>query len=88
MAKSLCDDYVERLAQGVGATLSILNPARLIIGGEFGHELGDSLLAPLRARLGEYCLARHLENLEISVGQLGRDAAVLGAVSLARVELK
>ena len=41
MAKSLCDDYVERLAQGVGAVLSILNPSHLVIGGELGHELGE-----------------------------------------------
>jgi predicted NBD/HSP70 family sugar kinase len=88
MAKSLCDDYTERLAQGLGAALAMLNPARLTIGGEFGHELGTGFLAPLRARLGEYCLSRHVENLEISIGQLGRDAAVLGAVSLARDELK
>jgi glucokinase len=87
MAKSLCDDYTERLAQGVGAALSLLNPQRLVIGGELGHELGERLLTPLRARLGEYCLPRHLANLQIENGQLGPDAAVLGAVSLARQPL-
>jgi glucokinase len=88
MAKSLCDDYTERLAQGVGAALSILNPRYLIIGGELGHELGERLIIPLRARLGEYCLVRHLENLQIFNGQLGPDAAVVGAVSLARQGLQ
>lgn len=88
MAKSLCDDYVERLAQGLGATLAVLNPAGLVIGGEFGHELGERLITSLRGRLAEYCLPRHIEKLEISMGQLGRDAAVLGAVTLARDGLK
>lgn len=88
MAKSLCDDYIERLAQGVGAALSILNPSRLVIGGEMGHEIGEKLIEPLRLRLPEYSLPRHVENLEIVLGQLGRDAAVVGAVSLARNGLK
>jgi glucokinase len=83
MAKSLCDDYVERLAQGLGAALAILNPARLVLGGELGHELGERIALPLRARIGEYCLPSQWQELEIGLGQLGRDAAILGAVALA-----
>jgi glucokinase len=88
MAKSLCDDFVERLAQGVGAALAILNPARLVLGGELGHELGERLALPLRGRLSEYCLPSQWQNLEIGLGQLGRDAAILGAVALAGECLK
>lgn len=84
MAKSLCDDFVERLAQGTGIALALLNPGRLVIGGELGCELGERLTTPLRGRLGEYCLPRHVEHLVLSTGQLGRDAAVLGATALAR----
>jgi predicted NBD/HSP70 family sugar kinase len=88
MAKSLCDDYVERLAQGLGAAISILNPSRLCLGGEFEHALGDKLVQALALPLREYSLPLHLRNLEISLGQLGRDAAILGTVSLARDALK
>jgi predicted NBD/HSP70 family sugar kinase len=83
MAQSLCNDYIERLAQGVGAALALLNPAHLIIGGEFGHALGEQFALALRGRLGDYCDSAHWQNLEIGLGQLGRDAAILGAVSLA-----
>jgi predicted NBD/HSP70 family sugar kinase len=72
----------------VGAAVSVLNPSRLCFGGGLAAALGDKLLQSLRPRLKEYCLPAHWLALELSLGQLGRDAAVLGAVSLAREELK
>ncbi|MBV9469470.1 MAG: ROK family protein [Abitibacteriaceae bacterium] len=82
-ARSLCDDYVQRLAQGVGSALAILNPQRLVLGGEIAQELGDKLLMPFRSRLKEFCLPVHCTDLQILPSQLGNDAAAMGAVALA-----
>jgi predicted NBD/HSP70 family sugar kinase len=82
-ARSLCDDYVKRLAQGLGAALAIYNPGRLLLGGTVALQLGERLLEPLRTHIGDFCRTEHAA-LNIVAGQLGRDAAVMGAVALAR----
>ncbi len=87
MAKSLCDDYIERLAQGLGAACATLNPARVVFTGEIFEAFGDPFLVALRVALGKYCLTIHAQHLELCAGQLGRDAGVLGAVILAQNNL-
>jgi glucokinase len=87
MAKSLCDEYVERLAQGVGAVCAVLNPARIAFSGELFDAFGEELLVALRVSLGKYCLPVHARSLQIVAAALGRDAGVLGAVLLAQNHL-
>ena len=82
-ARSLCDDYVARLAHGLGSAVVMLNPAQLTLGGELVRELGDALLAPLTGRLRDFCLPAHYEALQISAAALGADGAVMGAVAMA-----
>jgi glucokinase len=82
-ARSLCDDYIDRLAQGIGAAVSVLNPARLVCGGSLIRALSETLLQPLRVQLRHYCGPLQSDKLEVGAGQLGADAAVLGAVVLA-----
>jgi len=83
MAKSLCDDFIARLAQGLGTACALFNPSRVVIGGELFHQFGENLMLPLSTRVKEYCLPVHFQNLQFLAGQLGNDAAVLGAVALA-----
>ncbi len=82
-ARSLCDEFAHRLAQGLGAALTILNPAKLVVGGSLVSSLGETLMQPLRIRLKEFCLPSHMAGLHFAAGQLGHDAAALGAVALA-----
>lgn len=82
-ARSLCDEFTHRLAQGLGAALTILNPAKLVLGGSLANTLGDTLMQPVRARLNDFCLTPHVAQLNFSAGQLGADATALGAVALA-----
>ena len=79
-ARSLCEDFVKRLAQGIGSAGSLLSPQKIVVGGPLAQELGEVLLAPLRGALGEFC-ATPLP--PIIAANLGDDAAVLGAVVLA-----
>lgn len=87
-ARSLCDEFTLRLAQGIGGVLCILNPAKLVLGGSLATSLGEKLLLPLRSRLKEFCLPSHMSQLSIEAGQLGGDAAALGAVALAMETLE
>ena len=80
-ARSLCDDYVKRLAQGVGIAVSLLQPARIVVGGSLPDDLGETLLEPLRATLHEFCAPP--AGLLISGTQLKGDGAVWGSVALA-----
>ncbi len=82
-ARSLCDEFAHRLAQGVGAALTILNPAKLVLGGSLVTALGDTLMQALRIRIKEFCLPAHVAHLQLSAGQLGDDAAALGTIALA-----
>jgi predicted NBD/HSP70 family sugar kinase len=88
VARSQCDDYVRRLAQGLGNALSLLNPRRLVLGGPLALDLGDELLQAVRPALGEFCSPTTLAGLEICPPQLGADAAALGAVALALAETR
>ena len=83
MAQSLCDEYHNRLAQGLGIAVVMLNPQQLVLAGALANVLGERLLTPLRQNIKEFCLPAHFNQLQISNGQLGDDAAVLGAVALA-----
>jgi predicted NBD/HSP70 family sugar kinase len=80
-ARSLCDDYVKRLAQGVGIAVSLLQPARIVVGGSLPDALGETLLSPLRATLREFCAPP--SDFVLSGTQLAQDGAVWGSVALA-----
>jgi predicted NBD/HSP70 family sugar kinase len=82
-AKSLCEDYVSRLAQGLGIAITLLDPARLVVGGSLPAALGEKLLTPLRQGLRDFCPSRPYRNLQLAAAQLGQDAAALGAIALA-----
>lgn len=79
-AQSLCDDFVKRLAQGIGNASSLLAPQKIVLGGALANDLGETLFAPLRGALGEFCAPPIPQILGAS---LGDDAAVLGAIVLA-----
>lgn len=52
-AREAWEEYLERLAQGVGNVLMFLNP-RVILMGTIAIHAGDFLLAPLRERVKKY----------------------------------
>jgi predicted NBD/HSP70 family sugar kinase len=82
-AQSLCDDFIDRLAQGLGAAIVLLNPRRVVCGGRLTRELGEQLLRPLRTRLPYYCAPRQCDGLEVNASQVGADSALVGAMALA-----
>jgi predicted NBD/HSP70 family sugar kinase len=65
---------------------NLLNPERVIIGGELAIA-GELLLQPMRDIVSRYGIPSAVRTLEIVTGTLGPDAHVLGAVAVALGEL-
>ncbi len=74
---------VEDLAHGLGAAVSLLNPAVVIIGGGLSDAPPALFLEPLRQAVPRYCLRESAHRLQVEAAQLRYDAGVMGAVALA-----
>jgi predicted NBD/HSP70 family sugar kinase len=67
------------LGQGLAAVAKLLDPQRIVIGGELWR-LGEVMAPALRHELGRYSFASHPD---IEASPLGRRASLLGALALA-----
>jgi glucokinase len=77
------ETYIERLAQGIGNLIMILNPEAIILGTIAIHT-GDFLLKPLHDAIAKYVLPQALEACTIAPSQLGGKIADLSAIAVAR----
>lgn len=83
-AQSLVEDWLARFAHGLSNVITLLNPAVICIGGGFGNAVFPKLQEPLALRLRDMCNPKAVADLRIVPASSGTDAAVLGALSLAR----
>lgn len=83
-AQSLVEDFTARLAQGLVAAATILNPAVICLGGAFANAIFPRLQPALALKMREMGRSRAVETIELRRASLGEDAAVLGAVALAQ----
>ncbi len=82
-ARALWDEVAELLGTAIGGLVTVLNPARLILGG--GVLLGSEALDRLvRARFEASVSASALKGLTVEHAWLGDDAGVIGAAVLGR----
>lgn len=80
-ALALIRETADYLARGLGAAISLLNPARVVLGGGL-CEAGALLFDPLNAALPAYVLPQ-ARGVRVIPAVLGYDAGVRGAVALA-----
>ncbi len=66
----------------LGGLVNVLNPDRIVVGGELGTA-GDLLVDPLRRALGRSAIPAAAEQLTVVPGSLGGRAEVLGALAVA-----
>jgi predicted NBD/HSP70 family sugar kinase len=80
-----CAAAIGRTGSWLGVALAglanLLNPQRLVIGGEVAAA-GELLLGPLRAALAGSVLGSAAAGLDVVPGELGERAEVMGAVAL------
>ncbi len=75
-------DAGQHIGRAVAMLCNLLNPARVIVGGDLSAA-GDLLLDPLRAALRRYAIPSAAQDAEVLTGVLGEQAEVRGAVALA-----
>ncbi len=76
------DAFIERLAQGIGNLIMILNPEVILLGTIALHE-GDLVLKPLREKLPRYTWSWPLQACRIETTTLGKRLGDLAAVAVA-----
>ena len=81
-ARRVIADAGRVVGRALADVCNVLNPDRIVVGGELG-EAGDLLLDPLREAVGRFAIPAAAEDVEIVPGVLGDRAEVLGALALA-----
>jgi len=74
--------YIERLAQGIGIIIMVLNPDMVVLG-TIARKTGGVLMVPLGERLKHFAWGAALKACNIETSSLGDDSGILGAVAVA-----
>jgi glucokinase len=85
LALELIDESACALAIGIAAALQLLNVERVVLGGGVSNA-GPILVDRVREQVRRRSFPDVFADAEIRVAELGSDAGVLGAATLARVE--
>jgi glucokinase len=81
---SILEEYARLVALGLAGLSNILDPEVVVVSGGL-VELGDALLAPLRASFaGRLEGSAHRPDVPIVAGELGDAAGMVGGAALAR----
>jgi len=79
-------DVGRHVGTGVANLCNLLNPRRVILGGDLA-EAGDLVLDPLRESVARYAIPSAARQLSVMPGTLGGRAEVLGALALVMSEM-
>jgi predicted NBD/HSP70 family sugar kinase len=80
-AQRVIADAGRAIGVGVAGVCNLLNPRRVIVGGELSAA-GEVLLGPLRDSLNRYAIPTAATDVTVVAGQLGKRAEVMGALAL------
>ena len=80
-AMSVWQQYIDRLAQGIGVLIMTLNPDAVILG-TIAFHAGDLLLRPLKKQLSRYAWPAPIECCRIEATALGRDIGTYSSIAL------
>ncbi|HSJ67843.1 MAG TPA: ROK family protein [Anditalea sp.] len=69
------------LGKGISILVQLFNPEVIIIGGKIA-EAGQYILTPIYQSLNTFCLPQLRKQTTIELSQLGKDARMLGAISI------
>jgi predicted NBD/HSP70 family sugar kinase len=75
-------DAGAHIGRAVATLCNLLNPARIVVGGDLSAA-ADLLLEPLRAAVRRYALPSAADDVDVVAGVLGEQAEVRGALALA-----
>lgn len=81
-ALSFWEEYIERLAQGIGILLQVLNPDAIILGTIAAHNK-ELVMGPLEEALPRYAWNAPLDHCQIKPSQINTQIDKLGPLALA-----
>jgi predicted NBD/HSP70 family sugar kinase/biotin operon repressor len=79
-------DVGRHIGMGVASLCNLLNPSRVVLGGELA-EAGELVLGPIRESVSRYAIPSAAQRLSVLPGALGARAEVLGALALVLSEM-
>lgn len=79
-------DVGRHVGMGVANLCNVLNPSRVVLGGELA-EAGEVVLGPIRESVARYAIPSAARQLAVVPGALGARAEVLGALALVLSEM-
>lgn len=82
VARRLLAEAGAHLGTGLANALNLLNPQRIVVGGEAVQQAGDLLLEPLRQTLARRSFSVLADGVDVVPAALGDDAWVIGAATL------
>jgi glucokinase len=80
-AREVADLTTRMVGLALASLVTALNSDAVVLGG-YARELGDDFVGAVRARIRQYAFDSAAQRLTVSAGQLGDDAAILGAIAL------
>lgn len=86
IASHIVNDVLKYLGNALANIVLLVNPGMIILGGPLALA-GELLIKPLHARIQELCLPTASQSLRVVQGELGADANLVGAVTLALQDL-
>ena len=82
VAKSVVENYLWYLSEGIANLINIFAPEAVILGGGVCNE-GDALLNPLKKLVYEKCYGGDkIRHADLRIARLGNDAGIVGAAML------
>ena len=85
-AQKIWDEFIVRLAQGIGIILMAFNPQAIILG-TIAINAGPLLFEPLKKQLPRFAWKEPIESCRIEASQLGEKISELSALALAKQAL-
>ena len=83
-AKSVVENYIESLGEGIVNFVNVFRPQAIILGGGVCAQ-GEYLTKPLEKYVEKYAYGgEHAPKVEIVIASLGNDAGIIGASALIR----
>jgi glucokinase-like ROK family protein len=82
-AQSVFDEAGSKIGSAVATLINLFDPELVILGGPIGSAAGEVLLQPVIQETRRRTIPRSFANTRITAGELGTEAATIGAAVLA-----
>ena len=86
IAQYIVDQVQSYLGIALANIVHVVNPSMIILGGPVA-QVGELLIAPLHTRIQQICLPAASQSLRVVRGNLGKEANIIGAITLALQDL-